>query len=72
MHLQIYSNGKGALPAYIALMLDVNTNEIHVHYDIQTQMCTPEQLIEFQNTYVNVIESVLKNPESKLDEVFQG
>lgn len=72
MHLQIYSNGKGALPAYIALMLDVNTNEIHVHYDIQTQMCTPEQLIEFQNTYVNVIETVLKNPESKLDEVFQG
>lgn len=69
LHLQVYSNGKGALPAYIALMLNVKTNEIYVNYDIQTQMCTPEQLIEFQNIYLNVIETVLKNPETRLNEI---
>lgn len=70
VELQIHSNGKGALPAYFALMLDVKTNEIQVHCDIQTQMCTPEQMIEFYNTYLHVIESVLKNSDAPLKEVF--
>ena len=50
-------------------MHNVKTNEIYVNYDIQTQMCTPEQLIEFQNIYLNVIETVLKKPETRLNEI---
>lgn len=68
--LQVYSNGKGALAAYIALMLNVKTNEIYVNYDIQTQMCTPRELIEFQNIYVKVIESVLDTPNKPLNDIF--
>ncbi len=67
--LQIHSNGKGALPAYIALMLDLNTNEIHTIFDVQTKMCTPEQLIDFQNTYIRVIETVLASPDVLLEEI---
>jgi hypothetical protein len=67
--LQIHSNGKGALAAYIALMLDMNTKEIHAIYDVQTQMCTPEQMIDFQNTYIRVIETVLDSPDVILEDI---
>lgn len=69
LHLQVYSNGKGALPAYIALMHNVKTNEIYVNYDVQTQMCSPEQLIEFQNIYMKVVETVLNNPDTPLKKI---
>ena len=68
--MQIHSNGKGALPAYIALMHDLRSNEIHAIYDVQTKMCTAEQLIDFQNTYIRVVESVLDSPHKALEELF--
>jgi phosphotransferase system glucose/maltose/N-acetylglucosamine-specific IIC component len=67
---QLHSNGKGALAAYVALMLNTDTNEVYAMYDVQTQMCTTNQMLDFQNTYVNVIEAVLKNPEAPLGELF--
>ena len=67
---QMHSNGKGALAAYVALMLNTDTNEVYAMYDVQTQMCTTDQMLDFQNTYVNVIEAVLRNPEAPLGELF--
>ena len=32
-------------------------------------MVTPEQLIEFQNSYIHVIETVLANPTAKLSDI---
>lgn len=68
--LQVHSNGKGALIAYVALMHDVMTDEIVVVYDIQTRMISPSQLIEFQNTWVHVMEKVVSAPDQPLEEVF--
>ena len=70
VRLQVWSNGKGALVTYLAMMHDVDTNEISVNYDIQTQMVTPEQLIEFQNLLTHVIEAVLDKPAAPLAEIF--
>lgn len=70
IQFQLHSNGKGALPAYMALMLNTETKEVYAMYDIQTKMCNTDQMIEFQNTYVKVIESVLKSPDAKLGELF--
>lgn len=70
LQLQLYSNGKGALPAYLALMLNTKTNEVFVNYDVQTKMCTPELLIDFHNTYINVIETVLNEPKKPLNKIF--
>ena len=67
--MQVYSNGKGALVTYMALIHDVNTDEIQVSYDVQTRMVTPEQLIEFHNCYIHVIEAVLANPKTKLSDI---
>jgi hypothetical protein len=33
-------------------------------------MCSTDQMLDFQNTYVNVMETVLKNPEAPLGELF--
>lgn len=68
--LQVYSNGKGALVTYMALIYDVNTNEVVVTYDVQTRMVTPEQLIEFQNLYTHVVEAVLDRPDEPLEKLF--
>lgn len=66
---QVHSNGKGALPAYLALMASSKTDEIDVMYDVQTRMITGAQLAEFQNTYVHVIETVLDSSDKKLEEI---
>jgi len=68
--MQIHSNGKGALPAYIALMHDLRSNEIHAIYDVQTKMCSAEQMIEFQNMYTYVVETVLEAPDVALEKIF--
>jgi hypothetical protein len=70
VRLQVWSNGKGALVTYLAMMHDVDTNEVTVNYDIQTKMVTPEQLIEFQNLLIHVIETVLDKPTIPLGEIF--
>lgn len=70
VNFQVHSNGKGALPAYIALMHDLRSNEINVIYDVQTKMCTARQLIDFQNAYMRVVESVLESPDKVLGEMF--
>ena len=67
--LQIHSNGKGALVAYIAMMLDVRTGEISVNYDIQTKMISPQQLVEYQNLCLQVITRVISSPDKKLSEI---
>ena len=68
-HLQVYSNGKGALVTYMALIMDVDSNEIYVNYDIQTKMVKPVQLVDFQNLYTHVIETVLDSPDKPLKEI---
>ena len=70
IHLQIHSNGKGALFTYMALMHDLNTNEVYVNYDVQKLLITPQHLMDFQNCYNRVIESVLAQPDTPLEEVF--
>jgi len=68
--MQIISNGKGALPAYIALMFNIKTGAISVIYDVQTMMIEGEVLGEFHNTYLRVIESVLDNPDTEMKKLF--
>lgn len=68
--LQLHSNGKGALVAYIAMTHHLETNEIDTIYDIQTKMVTPQQLVEFQNLWIHVVESVLARPDVPMKELF--
>lgn len=70
VQLELHSNGKGALITYVALMHDMTRNEIFVNYDVQTRMVTPLQLVDFQNRYIRVLETVLADSETPLDRLF--
>ena len=67
---QLHSNGKGALVTYIAIMHDVKRNEVFINYDVQKLLITPAQLVDFQNVYTRVMEKVLANPDTPLNELF--
>jgi hypothetical protein len=67
--VQIYSNGKCALPAYVALMWDFNTNDIDVVYDCYKKTHTEENVKNFHNTYVKIIKEVLKNAQIKIKDI---
>lgn len=68
--VQMHSNGKGALVAYIALVHDVRTNEIDMAYDIQTRMITPQQLVDFQNLFIHVVETAVSKPDIELNSLY--
>jgi len=69
LHLQVYSNGKGALVDYLAMIYDVDTHEIYVNHDIQTKMVTPGQLVDFHNLFIHVVETVLAHPDTPLEQI---
>ena len=68
--LQVHSNGKGALVCYMAMMMDMRTHEIFINYDVQDKMVSALQLVDFQNKYIHVIETVLDNSTDNLETVF--
>ena len=67
--MQVHSNGKGALAAYVALMFNPDTLEIQAVYDVQPIMTSAVELAEFQNTLIGCIERVLADPDKKLNEI---
>ena len=70
INLQVHSNGKGALVTYIAMMHDVDNNQIETVYDIQTRMVTPQQLVDFHNLWISVAEAVIANSEVPMKQLF--
>jgi len=70
VRMQVLSNAKCSLPAYVAFMYDVETHFIDVMYDVQTMLIEPEVLADFHNTYLRVIESVLADPEKAMGQLF--
>ena len=62
----LYSNGKFIVPSYIALMFDVDTNEIDMLYEYQIKIITKQDIENFHKKYLEVINAVLNNPELKL------
>ena len=65
----IYSNGKCALPAYLAQLYDTKTNEIRMAYDVQTKIISEQNVADFHKKYLNVIEQVLNNPQIILKDI---
>lgn len=69
IEFNMYTNGKGALPAYLIQFFDVKTNEIHMAYDVQTKITSGEQVKDFHEKYVHVLRQVVENPQVKLSEI---
>ena len=69
IHFDMYSNGNGALAAYVILLLDVKTNEIRMAYDVQVNSITEEHVDRFHQMYLDVINQVLDNPQIQIKDV---
>ncbi len=67
--IQLYSNEKCALPAYIAMLWNINSNEIDVMYDCYKKTHTEQDIEQFHKTYVKIIKQVLNNTNIKIKDV---
>ena len=65
----LYSNGKGALPGYLIMLFDTNTNSIRMGYDVHTKTTSEEQVARFHEMYKNVLTQVLDNPQILLKDI---
>ncbi len=59
----IYSNEKGSLPAYFALLYDINAGDIQMCYDVQDIITSAEDVQNYHNNYVSLINQITENPE---------
>ena len=69
VEFNVYSNGKGALPAYVVQFLNAETHEIDMAYDVQTKIITESDVRIFHNRYLNVLRQVLENPQIKVSDI---
>lgn len=69
VEFNVYTNGKGALPAYVIQFLNTRTNEIETAYDVQTKITSEEDVRIFHSQYLFVLDQVLKNPQMRLGDI---
>lgn len=67
--INVYSNGRFVLPSYIALMFDVENNEINMAYDFQKKIISKEDIEIFHKNYVKVLNQIMDNNEICLADV---
>lgn len=69
LEFNIYSNGKCALPAYIAQLYDTNSGTIDMAYDCQTKIISETDIERFHKKYLQVIKTILQNPNIKVCDI---
>ena len=69
VEFNMYTNGKGALPAYIVQFLNSNTMEIDMAYDVQTKIISEKDVGVYHSLYLNVLKQILENPQVKVSDI---
>ena len=69
VEFDMYSNGKGALPAYVIQFLNSKTMEIDMAYDVQTKITTEDDVRTYHLLYLSVLNQVLDDPEIKISDI---
>ena len=59
----VYSNGKCALLCYVAIMHDITKEDMQMIYDYQIRNMTAENIRDFHQKYLKLIEQVIDNPQ---------
>ncbi len=66
---QIYSNGKCALPAYVAVVYDVATGDMKIVYDCQTKLMNGEDIKRFHEKLMQTLEVAIKVPQTQIKDI---
>lgn len=68
----MYSNGKCALPAYLATLFDITTHEMEMVYDCQTKIINEQNVNTFHNNLMLVLKQIIENPTQLIKEIKIG
>ena len=69
VEFNLYTNGNGALPAYIIQVLNAKTKEVEMAYDVQTKITGEEDVRNFHACYLHVLKQVLDDPGIKVADI---
>ena len=69
VEFNLYTNGRGALPAYVIQALNTKTKEIDMAYDVQIKTTSEEDVRNFHAYYLNVLKQVLDDPGIKVADI---
>lgn len=64
---QVYSNGKCALPAYIAVVYDIRKDSMSIIYDCQVELMDDKDVAHFHSQLVKTLQEVLNNPKIRIE-----
>ena len=67
--VNFYTNGKCALPCYVALLYDYLNSEINVGYDCQIKLMTEENVKIFHQNLIKCIDQVTENPDMLIKDI---
>lgn len=67
--IQIYSNGKCALPCYYAVLFDVDTHEMQFVYDVQKKLTQREDIDRFHCAFEKTVAIMLGDTDPYLKEI---
>jgi hypothetical protein len=62
LDFRIYSNGKCALPAYLALLYNMDNGKIDIAYDVQTKIITEDDVKNYHEKLLTILNQILDNP----------
>ena len=69
VEFNLYTNGNCALPAYVIQVLNSETKEIDMAYDVQTRITGEDDVSNFHTYYLNVLKQVLDDPGIKVEDI---
>ena len=69
VEFNVYTNGNGALPAYVVQALNIKTKEVDMAYDVQTKTTSEEDVSNFHTYYLNVLKQVLDDPSINIADI---
>ena len=65
----IYSNGKSALPAYLAMLYNTNEGDANLAYDVQDKIISRDDVIRFHKNYISIINQIMDNPDILIKDI---
>ena len=69
IEFNIYSNGKGALPAYLAMLYNTNEGDANLAYDVQDKIISRDDVIRFHKNYISIINQIMDNPDILIKDI---
>ena len=67
--VKFYSNERCALPAYVAVMYNIDDNSIGIGYDCQVNLITEKDVEVFHKNLISAIEQVTANPDMLVKDI---